>query len=196
MKVEPVLLQGEFVRLEPMRVDHLPALCRVGLDPSLWELTANIVKDESDLERYVRSALADQMLGKAVPFVTIERESGTVVGSTRFGNIDTANRKTEIGWTWINPKWQRTVINTEAKLLMLTHAFEVWKCIRVEFKTDIKNERSRNAMKRIGCVEEGILRNHMITESGRFRDSIYFSIIEPEWANVKEDLMSKLAVAV
>ena len=196
MKVEPVLLQGEFVRLEPMRVDHLPALCRVGLDPSLWELTANIVKDEGDLERYVRSALADQMLGKAVPFVTIERESGTVVGSTRFGNIDTANRKTEIGWTWINPKWQRTVINTEAKLLMLTHAFEVWKCIRVEFKTDIKNERSRNAMKRIGCVEEGILRNHMITESGRFRDSIYFSIIEPEWANVKEDLMSKLAVAV
>lgn len=196
MKIEPVLLQGEFVRLEPMRVDHLPALCRVGLDPSLWELTANIVKDEGDLERYVRSALADQMLGKAVPFVTIERESGTVVGSTRFGNIDTANRKTEIGWTWINPKWQRTVINTEAKLLMLTHAFEVWKCIRVEFKTDIKNERSRNAMKRIGCVEEGVLRNHMITESGRFRDSIYFSIIEPEWANVKEDLMSKLAVAV
>lgn len=196
MKVEPVLLQGEFVRLEPMRVDHLPALCRVGLDPSLWELTANIVKDEGDLERYVRSALADQMLGKAVPFVTIERESGTVVGSTRFGNIDTANRKTEIGWTWINPKWQRTVINTEAKLLMLTHAFEVWKCIRVEFKTDIKNERSRNAMKRIGCVEEGVLRNHMITESGRFRDSIYFSIIESEWAKVKEDLMSKLAVAV
>lgn len=179
-----------------MRVDHLPALCRVGLDPSLWELTANIVKDEGDLERYVRSALADQMLGKAVPFVTIERESGTVVGSTRFGNIDTANRKTEIGWTWINPKWQRTVINTEAKLLMLTHAFEVWKCIRVEFKTDIKNERSRNAMKRIGCVEEGVLRNHMITESGRFRDSIYFSIIESEWAKVKEDLMSKLAVAV
>ncbi len=196
MKVEPVLLQGEFVRLEPMRVDHLPALCRVGLDPSLWELTANIVKDEGDLERYVRSALADQMLGKAVPFVTIERESGTVVGSTRFGNIDTANRKTEIGWTWINPKWQRTVINTEAKLLMLTHAFEVWKCIRVEFKTDIKNERSRNAMKRIGCVEEGVLRNHMITESGRFRDSIYLSIIESEWAKVKEDLMSKLAVAV
>ncbi len=194
MKIEPVVLEGEFVRLEPMRVDHLPALCRVGLDPTLWELTANIVKNETDLERYVRSALADQMQAKAVPFVTIERESGTVVGSTRFGNIDVANRKTEIGWTWINPQWQRTAINTEAKLLMLTHAFEIWKCVRVELKTDVKNDLSRSAMKRIGCVEEGILRNHMITESGRFRDSIYFSIIESEWPTVKEKLTSKLLV--
>lgn len=196
MKVEPVLLEGEFVRLEPMRVDHLPALCKVGLEPSLWELTANVVNDASDLERYVRSALADQMLAKAIPFVTIDRESGTVVGSTRFGNIDTANRKTEIGWTWIHPKWQRTVINTEAKLLMLTHAFEVWKCIRVELKTDVKNIQSQKTMKRIGCKEEGVLRNHMITESGRFRDSVYFSIIESEWPTVKEKLASKLAVAV
>lgn len=196
MKVEPVLLEGEFVRLEPMRVDHLPALCKVGLEPELWELTANIVNDAGDLERYVRSALADQMLGKAIPFVTIERESGTVVGSTRFGNIDSANRKTEIGWTWINPRWQRTAINTEAKLLMLTHAFEVWKCIRVELKTDIKNKRSQEAMKRIGCVEEGVMRNHMITEHGRFRDSIYFSIIDTEWPTVKENIMSKLAVTV
>lgn len=194
MKVEPVVLEGEFVRLEPMRVDHLPALCKVGLDPSLWELTANIVKDSSDLERYVRSALADQMLGKAIPFVTIERESGTVVGSTRFGNIETVNLKTEIGWTWISPQWQRTVINTEAKLLMLTHAFEVWKCIRVELKTDVKNTQSQNAMKRIGCVQEGILRNHMITESGRFRDSVYFSIIASEWPTVKENLVSKIVV--
>lgn len=179
-----------------MRVDHLPALCKVGLEPELWELTANIVNDAGDLERYVRSALADQMLGKAIPFVTIDRESGTVVGSTRFGNIDTTNRKTEIGWTWINPRWQRTAINTEAKLLMLTHAFEVWKCIRVELKTDIKNKRSQEAMKRIGCVEEGVMRNHMITEHGRFRDSIYFSIIDTEWPTVKENIVSKLAVTV
>jgi N-acetyltransferase len=190
MKVEPVILEGEFVRLEPMRV------CKVGLDESLWELTANIVKDEADLESYVRSALADQMRGIAIPFVTIERETGTIVGSTRFGNIDTANRKTEIGWTWINPRWQRTVINTEAKLLMLTHAFEVWKCIRVELKTDAKNEKSRTAMKRLGCVEEGILRNHMITESGRFRDSVFFSIIESEWESVKANLSSKVLVSV
>ena len=196
MKVEPVILEGEFVRLEPLRVDHLPALCKVGLDESLWQLTANIVKDKADLERYVRSALADQMRGIAIPFVTIERESGTVVGSTRFGNIDAVNRKAEIGWTWINPRWQRTVINTEAKLLMLTHAFEVWKCIRVELKTDARNERSRNAMRRIGCVEEGTLRNHMITESGHYRDSVFFSIIEGEWESVKAKLASKILVSV
>ncbi len=196
MKVEPVILEGEFVRLEPLRVDHLPSLCKVGLDESLWRLTANIVKDETDLERYVRSAIADQMLGNAIPFVTIPKSTGTIVGSTRFGNIDTANRKTEIGWSWINPQWQRTAINTEAKLLMLTHAFEVWKCIRVELKTDVNNEQSRNAMKRIGCVEEGILRNHMITESGRFRDSVYFSIIGTEWESVKANLTSKVLVNV
>ncbi len=196
MKVEPVILEGEVVRLEPMRVDHLPALCKVGLEPSLWELTTNTVKDRSDLELYVRNALADQMLGKAIPFVTVEKQTGTVVGSTRFGNIEIPNRKAEIGWTWIAPRWQRTAINTEAKLLMLTHAFEVWKCIRVELKTDVKNERSRNAMLRIGCIEEGILRNHMITDSGRYRDSVYYSIIESEWPSVKENLMSKLAVTV
>lgn len=193
MNLEPVVLEGEFVRLEPMRVDHLPALCKAGLDASLWELTANIVKDESDLEKYVRAALADQALGNALPFVTIERSSGTVVGSTRFGNIDVVNKKAEIGWTWINPAWQRTAINTETKLLMLTHAFETWKCIRVELKTDALNQRSRNAIARIGGLEEGILRNHMITETGRFRDSVYFSIIESEWEPVKANLMSMLA---
>lgn len=193
MKIEPVVLEGNYVRLEPMRVDHLPAICKAGLEPSIWEWTANIVKDASDLEKYVRNALADQMLGVALPFVTFERKTGTLVGSTRFGNIDTVNKKAEIGWTWINPKWQRTAINTEAKLLMLSHAFETWKCIRVEFKTDANNQQSRNAIARIGGVEEGTLRNHMITESGRFRDSVYFSIIESEWEAVKADLASKLA---
>lgn len=192
MKVEPVLLRGKFVRLEPMRVDHLPALYKVGLDESIWQWTANVVKEEKDLEAYVRTALAEQAMAKAIPFVTIEEKTGTVVGSTRFGNIDTANRKAEIGWTWIHPKWQRTAINTEAKLLMLTHAFEVWKCIRVELKTDANNERSRNAILRIGGVEEGTLRNHMITDSGRFRDSVYFSIIDSEWKSVKANLTSKL----
>ena len=193
MKVEPVVLEGKFVRLEPLRVDHLPALCEVGMDESIWKWTNNIVNDESDIERYVLDALAMQDQGIAVPFVTIERSSGTVVGSTRFGNIDTANRKVEIGWTWINPQWQRTAINTEAKLLMLTHAFEAWKCIRVELKTDANNERSRRAIARIGGVEEGTLRNHMITEAGRFRDSVYFSIIDSEWESVKANLTSKLA---
>ena len=193
MIIEPIILEGKFVRLEPLRVDHLPALCEVGLEKSLWKWTNNIVRDESDLERYVRDALAMQSQGTALPFVTIERSSATIVGSTRFGNLDSANRKAEIGWTWINPQWQRTAINTEAKLLMLTHAFETWKCVRVELKTDSNNEKSRNAMRRIGCTEEGTLRNHMITESGRYRDSTFFSIVETEWRSVKADLTSKLA---
>jgi RimJ/RimL family protein N-acetyltransferase len=193
MNVEPVTLEGGFVRLEPLRFDHLPALCRVGLDESLWKWTANIVSGAEDLERYVRTALADQAAGIALPFVTIERKGNTVVGSTRFGNIDPVNRKTEIGWTWVAPAWQRTFVNTEAKLLMLTHAFEEWRCIRVELKTDANNQQSRAAMQRIGAREEGTLRNHMITETGRFRDSVYFSIIDTEWESVKADLASKLS---
>lgn len=192
MNIEPVTLEGKFVRLEPLRFDHLPALCRVGLDESLWKWTANVVSGAGDLERYVRAALSEQASGVSLPFVTIEREGNTVVGSTRFGNIDTANRKAEIGWTWVAPAWQRTFVNTEAKLLMLTHAFEEWKCIRVELKTDAHNEQSRAAMTRLGAKEEGTLRNHMITESGRFRDSVYFSIIDTEWESVKADLASKL----
>ena len=175
-----------------MRVDHLPALCKAGLHPSLWEWTASQVADQSDMENYLRAALADQALGIGLPFVTIEQETGTLVGSTRFGNIDTKNKKVEIGWTWISPEWQRTFVNTEAKLLMFTHAFEVWKCIRVELKTDANNQRSRAAIARIGATEEGTLRNHMITGSGRYRDSVYFSVIDSEWEAVREDLTSRL----
>ncbi len=196
MKVENVILEGKVVRLEPLRLDHLPAICRVGMDESIWKWTNNIVNDESDLQRYVREALSAQAEGTALPFVTVERSSDTVVGSTRFGNIDIANRKVEIGWTWINAAWQRSAVNTEAKLLMLTHAFEVWKCIRVELKTDSNNIKSRTAIARIGAVQEGTLRNHIITESGRFRDSVYFSIIESEWAQVKVNLTSRLANVV
>ena len=192
MKIEPVVLGGKHVRLEPMRVDHLPALCEVGLEPSMWKWTANVVETGADLEVYVRNALAERDRGTALPFVTIECSSGKIVGSTRFGNIDCLNRKAEIGWTWVNPQWQRTAINTEAKLLMLTHAFETWKCIRVELKTDANNKVSQKAIKRIGGVKEGILRNHMITETGRYRDSVYFSIIESEWESAKANLASKI----
>ena len=192
MKVEPVVLEGRFVRLEPMRADHLPALCEVGMEPSLWKWTNNVVNEKADIERYVREALTAKMLGTAVPFVTIEKSSGKIVGSTRFMNIDTTHRKTEIGCTWINPQWQRSAINSEAKLLMLTHAFETWKCIRVELKTDSNNKVSQKAIKRIGAAKEGILRNHMITETGRYRDSVYFSIIESEWESAKAILASKV----
>lgn len=192
MKIAPVVLEGKHVRLDPMRVDHLPALCEVGLATEMWKWTNNIVTKAADLERYVRAALADRDLGVALPFVTVDRASGKIVGSTRFGNIDRFNRKTEIGWTWVNPQWQRTSINSEAKLLMLTHAFETWKCIRVELKTDSNNKQSQKAIKRLGAVKEGTLRNHMITESGRYRDSVFFSITDAEWESVKANLASKI----
>jgi len=193
VKIEPIVLDGEFVQLVPLEESHFDALCEVGIEPELWRWTGNIVKARDDLKRYVDKALADRDRGVSLPFVTQDKASTRIVGSTRFGNIDTANRKAEIGWTWINSRWQRTYVNTEAKLLMLTHAFEEWKCIRVELKTDAKNEKSRNAMLRIGAKEEGTLRNHMITESGRFRDSVYFSIIESEWESVKSKLRSMLS---
>jgi N-acetyltransferase len=192
MKVERVVLEGEFVRLEPLRTEHSENLYEVGLDESLWLWTANVVASKEDLRRYVKTALDEQRRGVSLPFVTIEKSSNKIVGSTRFGNIDPKNRRAEIGWTWINPKWQRTAINTEAKLLMLNHAFEVWKCIRVELKTDVLNEKSRRAILRLGAKEEGILRQHMITETGRFRDTVYYSILDSEWDNIKENLAAKL----
>jgi len=130
--------------------------------------------------------------GVSIPFATVEKSTNKVVGSTRFGNIDVKNRCVEIGWTWITPSRQRTFINTEAKLLMLGHAFEIWKCARVELKTDALNEKSRNAILRLGAKQEGILRRHLITETGRFRDSVYFGIIDSEWQNIKADLKRKL----
>lgn len=174
-------------------MQHQAALCEVGLAEEIWRWTTSLVLTPDDMRNYIETALKEQAEGKDLPFVTIDRASNTVVGSTRFGNIDRSNRRVEIGWTWINPQWQRTYINTEAKYLMLRHAFETWQCIRVELKTDSLNEKSRNAILRIGAKEEGTLRNHMITYSGRYRHSVYFSIIESEWPQVKSDLEAKIA---
>jgi RimJ/RimL family protein N-acetyltransferase len=126
--------------------------------------------------------------GSGLPFVTVERRSGRIVGSTRFGNYDPVNHRVEIGWTWIAKPWQRTAINTEAKYLMLSHAFERLGCVRVEFKTDVRNEPSRRAILRIGAREEGVLRKHMLMSSGRYRDSIYYSVLDDEWPEVKARL--------
>ncbi len=128
-----------------------------------------------------------------LPFATVEKSSGTAVGSTRFGNIDLNNLRAEIGWTWIAKPWQRTAINTEAKLLMLRHAFEVWQCNRVELKTDALNQRSRRAIERLGAKEEGTLRQHMVTSSSRLRDTVYYSITNDEWPAVETQLIQMLA---
>ena len=192
MKIEPIVLEGEFVRLEPLKIEHHTALCEVGLEESIWRWSPEPIETPDDMRRYIETALDEQRRGVSLPFVTIEKSSNKIVGSTRFGNIDVENLRAEIGWTWINPAWQRTFVNTEAKLLMLTHAFETWKCIRVELKTDALNEKSRNAILRLGARQEGIFRQHMICSSGRLRDTVYFSILDNEWPSVKENLLRKL----
>lgn len=192
MRIEATSLMGKHVTLEPLTVAHVDALSAVGLEPSIWQFMIDRVSDRAGILRFVESAVADKEKGIALPFVTKLADSDKIVGSTRFGNVDSVNRKVEIGWTWIAPPWQRTPVNTEAKLLMLTHAFEVWRCIRVEFKTDATNLRSRNAILRLGAAEEGTLRQHMITDTGRFRDSVYFSILDTEWERVKLRLTERL----
>jgi RimJ/RimL family protein N-acetyltransferase len=193
MNVEPVTLAGEFVRLEPLSLEkHFADLCRVGINEEIWRWTTNRIETSIDLQNYLEIALDEQKRGVSLPFATVLNETGTAIGSTRFGNIDRANRRVEIGWTWIGLDWQRTQVNTEAKLLMLSHAFETWHCNRVELKTDVLNARSRAAILRLGAIEEGILRKHVVTDSGRVRDTIYFSILDDEWARVKENLQNKL----
>ncbi len=176
-----------------MTLEHHAQLTEVGLDPEIWRLTIVMIRTAEEMRSYMDSALALQRDGTSLPFVTIERSSGRVVGSTRFGNYDAANRRIEIGWTWLARRWQRTVINTEAKYLMLTYAFEKLRCVRVELKTDVLNAPSRKAMLRIGAKEEGILRKHTLMWTGRYRDSIYYSILDEEWSEVKGQLEKMLA---
>ena len=142
--------------------------------------------------RYIRTALAEQERGVSLPFATIEKSSGTVIGSTRYLNIDMPNKRVEIGSTWIGAPWQRTAINTEAKYLMMRQAFETLGCNRVEWKTDSLNTKSRTAIARLGAKQEGIFRQHMVTWSGRLRDTVYFSVIAPEWPEVKANLEARL----
>ncbi|MGO9308329.1 MAG: GNAT family N-acetyltransferase [Spirochaetia bacterium] len=192
---EPVLT-GAAVRLEPMREAHVDALCRIGLDPEITRYTPVQVRSREQMAAWVREAVEGRTAGNAIPFVTVLSQAGspeTVVGSTRFMSIDPRNRRMEIGATWIGVRWQRTRVNTEAKYLMLHHAFEELRCLRVEFKTDSLNERSRAALLRIGAVQEGVFRSHVITAEGRIRHSVYFSITAEEWPSVRARLEGMLS---
>jgi len=190
--ISPIVLKGKRVLLEPIAATDVEALFSIGREQSLWKWTLNVIQTVEDMRAYVEQALDDQKLKRALPFVVRVVSSGEIIGSTRFGNIDSHHRRVEIGWTWIASKWQQTFVNTEMKFLMLSYAFETWKYIRVEFKTDVLNEKSRNALKRIGAKEEGVFRQHMITDAGRFRDTVYFSILDSEWISVKNNLLEKL----
>src|SRR6266705_2458746 len=192
MAVSPVLLEGARVRLEPLATGHFAALAEVGLCEELWRWIPTPVRTPEEMAAYIEAALNEQERGLALPFAIVEKATGRAIGCTRYANIDRTHRRVEIGWTWVAREWQRTSINTEAKYLLLRHAFETLGCMRVELKTDSLNERSRAAILRIGAREEGIFRNHMITASGRVRHTVYFSIIDSEWPAVKAGLEAKL----
>ncbi len=173
-------------------MSHHAGLCSIGLDEDLWRWIPFPVRTPEDMQQYIREALEAQAKGTALPFATILKASGQPVGSTRYLNVDLGNRRVEIGATWIGRAWQRTAVNTEAKYLMLRHAFETLGCLRVELKTDSLNDRSRTAILRLGAKQEGTFRNHMVTASGRMRHTVYFSIIDSEWPEVKARLEENL----
>jgi RimJ/RimL family protein N-acetyltransferase len=195
MTVTPVTLEGRHVRLEPLRREHLAGLAEVGLDPELWRWIPTAVRTSEEMAAYIETALQEQERGVSLPFALVQRTTGQAIGSTRYGNIERTHHRVEIGWTWVARAWQRTAANTEAKYLLLRHAFESLGCMRVELKTDSLNERSSAAILRIGAKEEGIFRNHMITASGRIRHNVYFSIIDSEWPGAKARLEAKLGSA-
>lgn len=192
MKISLVTLEGRHVRLEPLTMAHLAGLAEVGLDEELWQWIPTPVRTAKEMEAYIQTALDEQARGVSLPFAIVERATAKAIGSTRYGNIERTHHRVEIGWTWVARDWQRSPVNTEAKYLLLKHAFETLGCMRVELKTDSLNERSRAAILRIGALEEGIFRNHMITASGRIRHTVYFSIVDSEWPAVKTRLEAML----
>jgi N-acetyltransferase len=193
MDIQPITLEGLMVRLEPLSLSHHAALCETGLDFDLWRWGQQNIRTPQDMRVYIEQALGEQARGTSLPFATIDRASGKAIGSTRYLNIDAANLRVEIGATWLAKRWHHTGTNTEAKYLMLRHAFEKLGCMRVELKTDSLNQRSRDAILRLGAKEEGLLRNHMLTWSGRVRHTVYYSIIDSEWPEVKARLERKLS---
>lgn len=196
MKIFPVTLEGRHVRLEPLSEQHAESLVAAADDGQLWKSSVTIVPSRETMGSYIDSALHAQAQDRELPFVIVRKDSEQVVGTTRFYDIALEEGRAAIGYTWLSLSAQRTAVNTEAKLLLLTHAFEFWECIRVELITDVLNQQSRDAILRLGATQEGILRNHMLMPNGRIRDSVCFSIIAAEWPEVKEGLAARLARSV
>ena len=188
LSIEPVTLRGEGVCLEPLSQDHAQGLYNRGRYAPDWAfMPRGCFIDLADTRQWIEEALAapDQL-----PFAIVETQKGKVVGSTRYLNIRPEHRSLEIGWTWLGQEWQRTWVNTRVKLLLLSHAFDRLGCLRVEFKTDARNQRSLQALERMGATREGVLRKHLIVQGDHSRDSVYFSVIDDEWPQVKERLLS------
>lgn len=195
--IQRVTLQGKHVRLEPLDEQHISGLTEIGKGQDFWKyMLYGDMKTEADFQHFVTDLLEREKRGTDLPFAVIHLASGRVAGSTRYLNIVPHDRGLEVGGTWYGLDFQRTAVNTECKYLLLTHAFEVLKCIRVQIKTDSLNVRSQAAIERIGAVKEGVLRNHMILPDGRFRHSVFYSILDTEWHEVKhklEEMLTKYA---
>ena len=190
--IQPIVLDGRMVRLEPLRRQHLDGLAEVAFDPALWRFTLARPVDRAGLEAWLQTALDNADAGTEVPFATVDLASGRPIGSTRYLNIVPEHRRFEIGWTWLATTAQRTGANREAKLLQLTHGFEGLGANRIEFKTDSLNEKSRAALLGIGAQFEGIFRNHMVMPDGRLRHSAYYSVTREDWPDVKARLTELL----
>lgn len=193
MNIEPVTLTGRLVRLDPLHYDHVGDLTEAGKDENIWAfMRYGIIDSAEKMRAMIESLLALQAQGTDLPFTVIHRASGKAIGMTRYLNIETGNRAVEIGGTWYAPEFQHTGVNSECKYLLLRHAFEDLGCIRVQFKTDLRNVRSQQAIERIGAVREGVLRNHVILPDGFIRSSVYYSILVEEWPQVKTHLETLL----
>lgn len=191
--IQRVTLQGKHVRLEPLGEEHISGLASIGMGQDFWKyMLYGEMKTEADFRHFVMDLLAREQKGTDLPFVVVHLATGRVAGATRYLNIMPNDRGLEVGGTWYGLDFQRTAVNTESKYLLLTHAFETLKCIRVQIKTDSLNTRSQAAIERIGAVKEGVLRNHMILPDGRIRHSVFYSILDTEWNEVKKKLEEML----
>ncbi len=184
----PETLEGTYVRLDPLSHAHLDGIMHAGEDDAIWQWLPYRPRTREEYAAWLEHALAEQAAGREVPFATINRATGEVVGSTRLFFVSPRDRRVEIGGTWLAPSAQRTPINTESKLLLLRHCFETLGCVRVELKTDARNEKSQQAIARIGAKYEGVMRKHMLTRGGFYRDSVYFAIVDDEWPEVRAKL--------
>jgi N-acetyltransferase len=195
MKLHPITLTGRVARLEPLAETHIPALTVAGAYESIWQyMRYGFVNTEEKMGDLVHYLLRQQAKGGELPFAVVHQADGQAIGMTRYMDIQPENRGLEIGGTWYTPAFQRTVVNTECKYLLLQYAFETLDYIRVQIKTDLRNERSQRAIERIGAVREGVLRNHMILPDGTVRSSVYYSVLADEWPGVKARLEKLLNI--
>jgi N-acetyltransferase len=191
----PVTLTGKYVRLEPLTEAHIPGLTEIGVGQNFWHfMLYGEMNTETDMRNWVLDIMSRGQKGTDLPFAVIDLASGRVAGATRYMNMMPKDRGLEIGGTWYGVDFQRTAVNTESKYLLMTHAFEILHAIRVQLKTDSRNERSQKAIERIGAKKEGVLRNHMILPDGYFRHSVFYSVLDIEWPNVKKNLEAMLGI--